>query len=213
MYLRTRHLLFKRGLKVFYFYFYFRILSSENYDVNCLSDIMENNVRPIHYKKLHFFQLVTVYLSRDLQSPVHEMQDEILQRVPSISNWSELEVMSVNEHDDVSSQNTEYHYRTSFYLLIINIEEDLSEVIENLKERGSFNARANFLVYLNVPSNQEYYAEKILELLYDHLIIYCGVLINENSVISFYEMSFVTKAPNVCLSNRTVFVKDQCVNG
>lgn len=94
-------------------------------------------------------------------------------------------------------------------------EKRLKKIIERLRNVGTYNPFAYFLIYLQtVEQNHESIVKNILDYMFINFMSYSAVFIAKNQTLAnLYKLNFVTKGPKECASNRTVYIMDRCIEG
>lgn len=169
--------------------------------------------------------LLTIFVNNDLKSIAQEVQENIIRDIHQIFPWFLIEIVSYGQRHVFESfkvcdkqsckKNFVVEYKTSFYFMVTNNVQDIANIFDVLESMKSFNPISDFLIYLHTKNiNHRNSAEYILNILWDHFMSRGAVLVAENQTdFNLFQMSFDTRGPSACYSNRSVNIVDTCVEG
>lgn len=170
--------------------------------------------------------LLTVAISKNLSSPAFEIQDGVIRNLHNILSWFQFEFVAdgyVEEFEsfvdcfggDQCERKFVPDFKTSYYLIILDNYEDISDLIQLIIGLKTFNPLARFLIYVeNNGTDYEDVAFNVLNEMWDNALIYTAVMSPENlDVFNLYQISIKSATSYACGSKRSLLLKDTCVNG
>lgn len=170
--------------------------------------------------------LITIFISHNLTNSAENIQEKILQIIHQISEWYDVEIASHGPKHIFHSQEFceeknctrkfVMQYKTKFYLMVIDSNVSMLNILNVLKKLESFNPLAFCLVYLHNEDlwNYEKIVKNTLNVLYSNFFAYSAVLLSINETVSnLYQLDYQTEGPAICTSNRTLYIIDKCLNG
>ncbi|KAJ8949773.1 hypothetical protein NQ318_019002 [Aromia moschata] len=194
--------------------------------VDCLEEIVREH---FHFRygesDENHTMLFTVMVTRDMSSPAYEIQELLLKRIHGLAKWYQVETISDGKRhefesytdcsDDECQHNFIVDFKSNFYAIVIQDEDDFDDMIEILRNSDTFNPRAKYLVYIeNGGRDYEKVAKSILRKMWEKFVKRVGVLIPVTlRVLKFYMLNTQTAGPYPCGSNITLKEMDRCVQG
>lgn len=169
-------------------------------------------------------RLLTFTVDLNLTSPGHEIQEEVLQKLNTMSKWL-IDTLSPNEinketprscnEPKLTENYCKIEFKTSFYIMTTDSLTGFANLLKVLVTSKPFNLKAKYVIYYtNFESNYEEVAKDILQALWNYQVYKAVVIISSKfeEVFNLYTLSLFAPG-EYCMSNARMNLIDTCENG